>query len=138
MPEAYDEAAGRHWADAIYLREAMRLPNADHLAGLAAECAIKAALVRLPCFLGDDDRLQRAYQVHIETLWDRVLVQGDLQKLFPGLTAALQASNPFHDFAVDQRYDRGGDIAEEAVDRHFMWTKRLIGAVPILGSRGQP
>ena len=42
MSENYTEAALRHWRDAELLKEQNRVENADHLFGVAAECALKA------------------------------------------------------------------------------------------------
>ncbi len=44
MPEAYGDAAKRHYADARMLAASQRYDNAGHLIGFAAECALKHAL----------------------------------------------------------------------------------------------
>lgn len=38
--EDYADAHERHWEDAEYLWQSYRLPNADYLYGLSAECAL--------------------------------------------------------------------------------------------------
>jgi len=136
VQESYDEAAVRHWEDATLLREGRRFPNADQLAGLAAECAIKAAMVLLPHFRGPDGRLQETYHQHVDVLWDRVPVQGGIHKRFPGLVAVLCTPNPFQDFALIQRYWPATAIGEEAAKRHLSWARRVLGAVQLLGQVG--
>jgi hypothetical protein len=49
--ENYSSAAFRHWQDAQLLAGENRVENADQLYGLAAECAIKTALLELPAFV---------------------------------------------------------------------------------------
>jgi hypothetical protein len=41
----FAEAARRHLADALLLHDRKRFANADHLAGVAAECGLKAILM---------------------------------------------------------------------------------------------
>jgi HEPN domain-containing protein len=41
----FAEAARRHLADALLLHGENRFANADHLAGVAAECGLKAILL---------------------------------------------------------------------------------------------
>ena len=43
----YADATRRHWDDGLFLLEDRRLANADHLFGLAAECALKAVMLPL-------------------------------------------------------------------------------------------
>lgn len=47
LPIDYGDSADRHWLDAELLRGGRRTNNADQLYGLAAECALKAIMVRL-------------------------------------------------------------------------------------------
>jgi hypothetical protein len=71
MNEKFDEAAQRHWRDAEWLRGEKRTENADQLYGLAAECAVKAVLSKLPgC--SSDGELAPAYRKHIDALWDKI------------------------------------------------------------------
>lgn len=132
MPEIYDQAALRHWADSRLLAEASRIPNADHLVGLAAECAIKFGLVRAG-FVDAEGRL-RGFHLHVEALWGRVRLQ-NLQKRFPGLWAALQTPSPFSDWTVEQRYDGENSVLIDALTKHSEGARRLLGAVQLLGAR---
>jgi len=131
MPEAYADAAQRHWADATLLESEKRIPNADQLYGIAAECAIKAALVVAFAASG---RLAPRYFEHVNLLWDVVPVQG-LQKRFPGLVALLKAGNMFSDWEVAQRYESDAAVPEPAMVRHRDAARRILGAAALLGSR---
>jgi hypothetical protein len=134
MTEDYKQAALRHWTDACLLEERhKRLENADQLLGMAAECAIKVALVTLPAFstgglLSDD------YRLHLPVLWNRVQ-HSSLQKQFPKLYALLRDTDPFSDWDVIQRYAPNGLVAPDRIDKHRTGAKRVLGALGILGSR---
>src|SRR6266705_1571116 len=103
MPEAYTEAAARHWTDSDLLKRTGRTANADHLVGLAAECALKSAMILLPAFLDTNGRLRSNHYQHINELWERLPFH-HIQGRFPGLAAILRVSNPFSDFSIEQRY----------------------------------
>ncbi|MCM8641417.1 hypothetical protein [Accumulibacter sp.] len=134
MKEKYDEAAQRHWRDAEWLRGEKRTENADQLYGLAAECAVKAVLSKLPgCSSGGE--LASGYKKHIDELWDRIRLQS-VTKLAPTLQLLVQAGNPFQDWRVGQRYAGDGCVSCSSVTSHRQATKRLLGACGLSGSRG--
>lgn len=133
MPEAYGDAALRHWSDAVFLESDKRLPNADQLFGIAAECAIKAAVAQIPsCAAGGV--LTKRYREHVEILWDRVPLQ-DVHKRFPGLVALLKAGRPFADWGIEHRYEPDSATHPAAMLRHCEAAKRVLGAVSLLGRR---
>lgn len=134
MPEAFPDAALRHWYDAVFLEADKRLPNADQLFGIAAECAIKAALVQLPAFAADGT-LTKHYREHVDVLWARVPLQGVLHKRFPNLVAVLKPGNQFSDWNVDQRYESDSATDSAVMLRHREAAKRVLGAVSLLGKR---
>ena len=74
MAEAHDKAALRHWSDAEFCTSDQRLPSADQLYGFAAECAFKAALLKLPGCV-DSGALQKRYKEHVNELWELIPVQ---------------------------------------------------------------
>ena len=98
---AFDRAARHHAGDALELLKLGRHPGADHLAGLAAECALKAILIG---FFGvstnpSGDVADRAYQKHLDRLWPI------FQSRVAGNTAiAGLVSAPGHNATV-QRWD---------------------------------
>lgn len=134
MSENYTESAGRHWADAEHLLINERRENADQLFGLAAECALKTALINPPAH-PEPGALSRGYYLHVDELWDRVSLAA-IPRQFSGLQALLKGDNPFHDWRVGQRYSSSGIVTEEAVARHRLFARRLLGAAHIVGQRG--
>lgn len=131
MPDNFSAAAVRHLRDATHLSGVGRLGNADHLAGIAAECALKVALVgKGIAVLPGKDKL------HLDKLWSVM----PLQKLggrHPNLVLLLrQAPPPFADWSIDQRYADGVNIDQARVDRHLEAARRIAGAVGLLGERG--
>lgn len=126
--EVFDEAAVRHYKDGGYLVDASRLENGDQLFGLAAECAIKEAL----SYSISKGTLAKLPHVHVdEGLWEMASLQLE-PKRFPGLAALLKAANPFHDWAISQRYQGAGCVSKDTAERHRAAARRVIGAVGLL------
>ncbi len=132
--ENYSSAAFRHWQDAQLLERKNRVENADQLYGLAAECAIKKALIELPAFVEKAGMLDKPYQRHINELWEKVKHQS-LQKRYRTLFGILKDTNHFSDWNVNQRYVAGGVISLETMQKHRDIAKRLLGAVGLTGQR---
>jgi len=134
MAEAYAEAAVRHWSDAEFLNNDHRLPNADQLYGLAAECALKVALFQIPSCVSNGALLGR-YREHINELWERIPLQS-VERIAAGLVPLLRMpTKPFADWSVDQRYESGDSIKSDAVKKHRDAARRALGAVGLLGQR---
>lgn len=131
--ENYSSAAFRHWEDAQLLAGENRVENADQLYSLAAECAIKKALIELPAFT-KAGMLDKPYQRHINELWEKVKHQS-LQNRYPTLLAILKDTNHFSDWDINQRYVAGGVISLETMQKHREKAKRLLGAVGLTGQR---
>jgi hypothetical protein len=131
--ERYAEAAPRHWNDARLLEEHKRIRNSDHLFGLAAECAIKHALARLPAFSAQG-MLHPDFKLHIDVLWDKTGHQS-IQKTYPALAAVLKTPNPYADWDIDQRYGGDGSISLLVMEGHRDLARRLLGAVGLSGAR---
>lgn len=131
MSENYAQAALRHWRDAELLKQQERVENADHHYGIAAECALKTALVTMPRFT-EDGNLSKGYKEHVDTLWDKIQPQS-LEKRFPSLPSVLRMPNPFQDWNVDQRYGADHSISTETMESHRNFTRRLLGAVQLSG-----
>ncbi|MDD5034332.1 MAG: hypothetical protein PHE55_06200 [Methylococcaceae bacterium] len=135
MDENFTQAALRHWRDAELLKDQNRVENADQLYGIAAECAIKQALLHLPAF-ATRGALQEPYKEHIDVLWNRVGHQS-LQKDYPGLLAFVKnGGKPFDDWKVAQRYCADNGIPLENVQAHRAATLELFKATHLTtGSR---
>lgn len=114
----YPDAANRHRNDADLLLESKRLPNADQLYGLAAECALKAVLTWLGMETTVDGapKDKRRYG-HINRLWGEFLsfANGHEGACY---AAMLPQTNPFDNWDVGQRYGQTTSIAEATVHDH--------------------
>ncbi|MFH8656303.1 hypothetical protein [Streptomyces afghaniensis] len=148
------EAGRGHYGAAAQLaKEPKHVGPADHLAGLAAECAVKAMLMD---YFGSvqDTPLGIPYSPKIrnrpvpsktqqkkaekESLhWHMPDVWNDLVKLAAGRRGSLILShlpqdNPFaeaaDEWSVDHRYVDGQQISEERVARHLEAARTLIAA----------
>ncbi|HMV06827.1 MAG TPA: hypothetical protein PKA30_14920 [Accumulibacter sp.] len=134
LPEDYPAAARRHWRDAELLWSHQRQENADQLYGIAAECAVKAALSSLPGYSAQAC-LHDKYKLHIDKLWDQVHVH-NMQKRFPGVSALLGLDPPpFGDWTIAQRYAADACLARDAVEAHRKAARRLLGAALISEER---
>lgn len=81
MPSTgFRAAAHRHYADAAHLLGEARYPNADHLAGFAAECGLKTIMLDTealvmkddkPHYLAEDGKPGSRATVHINGLWEQ-------------------------------------------------------------------
>lgn len=127
----FDCSAKRHVADAELLHSHSRPANADHLAGLAAECALKGLIAG---FLGghvDQDGLVvhpdtgKQIKKHVNTLWPEmstILRTRSVNALMPLLTSA-----PFADWKVDERYCDGSHLTPAAVSNHISAARTVVG-----------
>ncbi|WP_373500086.1 hypothetical protein [Desulfococcus sp.] len=120
MPTDYRDAADRHFDDANHLLTVKRPANADHIFGLAAECALKAVMLGLGMQMHTKkrDKPEDPYAVHINQLW------GQFHTFAQGRNGAKYAavidpiSNPFHDWDVNRRYCHRSDITNIMLQNH--------------------
>ena len=115
MPDYYD-AAQRHWDDANHLLSSARLPNADQLFCVAAECALKAIMFKLGMPMKNDRPADKRHG-HINMLWDEFISFAD-GKGQAHYVAALGTGNPFFNWDVAQRYENGSTISLQGVTDH--------------------
>ena len=129
-PPDFNSSAKRHMTDAELLHANLRHPNADHLAGLAAECALKALIAG---YLGghiDRNNLvvhpdTGQIKKHINTLWPEmatIVRNRSVNALMPLLT-----STPFADWKVEERYSDGSHLTPEAVAAHMSAARTAVG-----------
>lgn len=126
----FGSAAERHLADASLLHAHARPANADHLAGLAAECALKALIVG---FLGGHVD-QRDYVVHphtgdpirnhIDTLWLQMPMI--MQNRSANALVPLLATTPFADWHVKERYSDGSHLTPSGVAAHLAAARTTV------------
>ena len=116
--ENFQDAAQRHWHDAEMLLNDpapqlghIRLANASHLYGVAAECALKAILHRwVP---------SRPKRGHMPAIWGEFATHANTAK--HGLSALLTSTtNPFSGWNIGDRYLSRSDMRfnQEAVRTH--------------------
>jgi len=115
----YSGAAKRHWGDAGHLLTDQRLPNADQLFGLSAECALKAVMVGLGMVLRVDGAPdEKRHRVHINELWDEFLTFVSNRGGARYSAQLSTVSSPFADWDVGQRYAPGSTIMANQVQGH--------------------
>jgi len=109
----------RHWGDAGYLLADQRLPNADQLFGLSAECALKAVMVGLGMALRADGAPDaKRHRVHINELWDEFLTFASNRGGARYSAHLTTVSSPFVDWDVGQRYAPSSTIMANQVQEH--------------------
>lgn len=113
MTTDFHNAFYRHADDADFLLEHKRWANADHLYGFAAECALKAILIKQGIPSNDGDISDGKYKQHINKLWDKYSSFMQKRNAYQ-----IQLKNPFLDWSIDQRYAHKDDIAEQTARNH--------------------
>ncbi len=122
MKPNYGAAASRHFNDAKCLRAKDRkhFAGADHLFGLAVECALKRILEKNKLLtLSRDGKPQQANfggaSGHCPAIWNEYLVyQGNNREL-----PVLPIVNPFLAWDIGDRYSDGLSICDAIVNAHY-------------------
>lgn len=109
----YQDAFTRHAEDADFLLDDKRWPNADHLYGLAAECALKALLIVYGINNSNGDICDRSYRTHINSLWNMYPAFSQHRNFY-----AINSQNPFSNWEIGQRYSQKQDIDEQTAKEH--------------------
>lgn len=127
MPEAYGDAAKRHYVDAQSLAAAQRYDNAGHLIGFAAECALKHALdLHEPAAENPKLHLPHIAEVMLKRLKSRNPKTATLRTLL------LQKRNLFfNDYDVSGRYSATGVVTRATYDQWEALARRTFGAAGI-------
>lgn len=108
------DAFERHWVDAELLFKKERLPNADHLFGVAAECGLKRLMLSfgMPC--KDNGPKDIKDRKHANEIWNRYETyrsgRGSLDYILP--------QNPFTDWDVSDRYANSSNFNSAKVSKH--------------------
>ena len=123
----FQAAARRHHGDAGFLLADSRWANADHLAGLAAECALKAIMQFMPFRATPNARgvlvwghSSKELKQHIDKLWRELAqnVSGYAAPTFIGLLAS-PGPKPFANWHVEDRYSDGLAITQQETIEHL-------------------
>ncbi|EYF08779.1 hypothetical protein [Chondromyces apiculatus] len=149
----YGEAARRHHHDAEMLFTAGRRGNADHLYGIAAECALLGILRTSPTAAGlfnaDGALKDRERRKHIDVLWTQFCKEaagfrlgtavGRLKEAYPAKAQPSKSqyragqpgpANPFQGWSVEQRYlseaAMATEVTDEILEKHRAAAKRCL------------
>lgn len=104
------------------------MPNADHLAGLAAECGLKAILEGWYGATLTGDFLEwngKTVRSHVKKLW------GEVATALAGRTGAtlatlLRGSVPFANWDVSDRYSDGTAVSNQSARDHVGVARQVI------------
>lgn len=127
----FHAAANRHYDDGLLLSGNGRLPGADHFFGIAAECAIKAALQSAGVLkLDAEGKPCKPCAQHCPGIWAQyqILLEGSTQlSRFP-----LPKTNPFDqgNWNVSDRYSDGSAITQNLLSLHRLGA---FAALKLLG-----
>ena len=124
-------AARRHYVDAEYLLNDQRWPNADHLAGVAAECGLKAIMEGwLGATLNSSGVLvwgpsNAQLRYHVDRLWNEIpqIIAG---RSAPTFVTLISGPPPFATWDVSDRYSDGSAITEQCAREHVDKAKEII------------
>jgi hypothetical protein len=118
MQADYHDAHSRHWQDAEQLFQSQRWANADHLYGVAAECGLKALMLKFGMSFDSNRNVPAKKQdkQHIDGIWARYETYrtGHCQ----GANYALPPANPFQDWDVSQRYAKQTEFDQIRAESH--------------------
>ncbi|KUL20235.1 hypothetical protein [Chlorobium limicola] len=112
----FRDAHNRHWEDAELLKGESRLPNADHLYGVSAECGLKSLMVSFGMPMSADKPSNREDRIHADGIWIRF----DAYRAgYPqGTNFTLLSQNHFSDWSVNDRYAHRADFDSMRLERH--------------------
>lgn len=117
MAVNFAQAARRHFKDCRTLLEQQRSGNASHLAGMSAECALKAVLQGLGILTLDSTGKPENphHKRHVNVLWNefQTSLTGPKAQLY-----LLDPTNPFVQWKVDQRYEEDTAVDLKAAKSH--------------------
>lgn len=138
MKTDFGDAATRHWEDAELLCNNKRWANADHLYGVAAECALKAVMVMLGMQTKPDDGspADPGHRRHIDCIWS-VFESFAAGRSEGRYNEMLPPGTPFADWDVAQRYAAHYEFSKERVTLHrnaARTVRRILGRAKLDGS----
>lgn len=114
-----------------FLLDGKRWPNADHLAGVSAECGLKAILLSyFGAALNQNDRpfwgQPPRMLNHVDSLWKELpLIVGG--RTCPVFSALITGSPPpFATWDIADRYGSGNDITEQRARGHAGKAKEIV------------
>ena len=129
MNADFQDAHFRHWEDAEYLFLAERRANADHLYGVAAECGLKALMLKfgMPVASQTGKPNNQNDQQHANRIWLRY--ESYRSGHSRGSRYSLSDQNPFSDWDVSDRYAHRGQFEVGRVDVHRVGAKEVCDLI---------
>lgn len=127
MNTSFINAFARHFNDAELLLEKQRYANASQLYGLAAECGLKALMIKFGMPLSGSSPQDRIDKVHADGVWQRY--QSYQSGHISGADYGLTAQNPFSTWSIHQRYWKSSCITEQNAQTHRQGASQVEGLV---------
>lgn len=121
MNTDFTNAFTRHFNDAQFLLEKQRFANASQLYGLAAECGLKALMIKFGMQLKGNLPQDKDDKVHANGIWQRY--QSYQSGHISGAGYGLTAQNPFSTWSVHQRYWKSSCVTEQHAQSHQQGAK---------------
>jgi len=126
MTADFHDAAERHRVDADALFNNQRFANADHLFGLAAECALKTVMKGLGMQIKlDGSPSTQSHRVHVNKLWNEYISFAN-NRNGAKYVAGMDYQNPFSNWDVNQRYEHHSGFTDSLVDEHRKATEIIM------------
>jgi hypothetical protein len=126
----YTHSSRRLLGDAFSLWTHGTRESAAHLAGLAAECALKSILVGLGVIApAGDGQVPQAYRTHVDRAWGQfqMALQGHRGAAYIALLPT-SVPPPFDGWQVNHRYIAAGRLVQEDLER-WMWAAIAVSQV---------
>jgi len=126
MTADFHDATERHRVDADALFNNQRFANADHLFGLAAECALKAVMKGLGMQIKPDGSPStQSHRVHVNKLWNEYISFANNRNGVK-YVVGMDSNNPFSNWDVNQRYEHHSRFTDSCVDEHRKATEIIM------------
>jgi hypothetical protein len=141
MRTDYQKAARRHYDDAELLYDNSRWANADQLYGIAVECILKTIMVGLGASVDPATGDLTKHKKHLQhnkpdkDLWPEFIyfANGRNGAKYAGL---LPSPNPFHNWAIEQRYSDGSVFDKAWVEPHLKGTIQVFKILTVAQLNG--
>lgn len=127
MNTNFIDAFARHFKDADFLLEKERFANASQLYGLAAECGLKALMIKFGMPLSGHLPQDKKDKVHADGVWQRYQSYQSGHTLGTGYGLTVQ--NPFGAWSIHQRYWKSSCITEKNAQSHRQGASQVEGLV---------
>lgn len=120
MNADFFDAHNRHFQDAEFLFLNNRLPNADQLYGVSAECGLKAIMKEMGMQVDPNTNSPSSAndRKHINQLWVRFESYRGGYSNGAIFASILPSTNPFSSWTISGRYANTTDFTQAMVEQH--------------------